>query len=134
LICISAAYELNYFSSSGLKQNETLCDKVSYCSDMSHRTTESNELTPRQPGKASAFCSILYHSRQTGFKYQTPMWLSESGEYFFWPKATTELNQSSAWDGILTCPSWLSNWSCQPTQKSLLLRMFLSSYYKLLYP
>lgn len=33
LICITAAYELNYFSSARLNQNKTLCDKVSYCSE-----------------------------------------------------------------------------------------------------
>ena len=46
-MCITAAYELNYFSSAGLKQNKTLCDEVSYCSDMSRWTVESNEPIPR---------------------------------------------------------------------------------------
>lgn len=47
----------------GLKQNKTLCDKVSYCSDMSCWTMESNEpTTPRQPRRVAAFCSSKYHS------------------------------------------------------------------------
>lgn len=58
LICIAAAHELNCFSLAGLKQNESLRDKVSYCSNVSRWTMESNEPIPRQPGRVAAFCPV----------------------------------------------------------------------------
>lgn len=136
LICITAAQKLNDFSSASSMQNETLCDEVLFCSDMSHWTMECSEPAPRQPGTVTvaAFCSTFRHSSQetclpVSFQTRLPHDSQKLMIDFVWPPQTiTELSQGTAWDTTPTYPEQLK-FSIQYREIIVWIR-----YYKLLNP